>query len=58
MDADLFHRLGLDCSLGPGGTDRGHGLCECLAAGAEDKRFRFEVHSVRPARRLLQTARS
>ena len=52
MDVTLSRQLGLDSTLGPGGTDHGHALCECWAPEKEDAHFRFEVHSVRPARRV------
>ena len=52
MDHELARQLGLDDGLGPGGTDEGQVLCRCLAPGANDGKFRFEVHSVRPARRV------
>ncbi|TCQ01471.1 hypothetical protein C8J46_101839 [Sphingomonas sp. PP-F2F-A104-K0414] len=52
MTETLSRQLGLDSTLGPGGTDRGHALCEVFAPEVPDPRFRFEVHSVRPARRV------
>lgn len=53
MNVELSRQLGLDSSLGPGGgRDDGHGLCECSAPGTPEEPFRFEVHSVRPARRV------
>ncbi len=52
MDASLALKLGLDMHAGPGGDELGHGFCTCFPEGAPDKPFRFEVHSVRPARRV------
>lgn len=52
MTPDLAAQLGLAADLGPGGADRGSGMCECASGSGPDRGFRFEVHSVRPARRV------
>ena len=52
MTPILAQKLGLDVEAGPGGKERGHGYCTCLPKGEPDLPFRFEVHSVRPARRV------
>jgi hypothetical protein len=52
MNENLARQFGLDASAGPGGSEGGHGRCECFAPDADDLPFRFEVHSVRPARRV------
>lgn len=52
MDPELASRLGLDSSAGPGGEEVGQGLCRCHPSDAPAEKFRFETHSVRPARRV------
>jgi hypothetical protein len=52
MTPDLAAQLGLASELGPRGIDRGSGMCECVPGDSPEDPFRFEVHSVRPARRV------
>ena len=51
MTPGLAAQLGLCADSWPGGGDLGHGMCE-LDAAKDVPPFRFEVHSVRPARRV------
>jgi hypothetical protein len=52
MDQALALRLGLDATAGPGGEEEGFGFCRCHPPETPELHFRFEVHSVRPARRV------
>lgn len=52
LTPSLAAQLGLATDLGPGGQDRGNGECACHEGDVPDAPFRFQVLSVRPARRV------
>lgn len=48
----LAAQLGLRLDLGPGGKEAGGGGCACERPESAPGKLRFEVHSIRPARRV------
>ncbi|MBU2419151.1 MAG: S8 family serine peptidase [Alphaproteobacteria bacterium] len=48
----LAAQLGLRLNLSPGGQDGASGRCQCRRPDPETAKSRFEVHSIRPARRV------